>query len=91
MSADLGQPIVIENGACAAGSTSVGRVLHAAPDGDTVSIGNWSTHVLNVAIYTLQYDLLGDLAPVALLPRAPQLIVRARCRRGRRLTRLEPI
>lgn len=74
MRADLGQPIVIENVACAAGSTGVGRVVHAAPDGYTVSIGNWSTHVLNGAIYTLQY-LLGDLAPVALLPSAPLLIV----------------
>jgi tripartite-type tricarboxylate transporter receptor subunit TctC len=75
MSADLGQPIVIENVAGAAGSTGVGRVAHAAPDGYTVSVGNWSTHVLNGAIYALQYDLLGDLAPVALLPSAPQLIV----------------
>ena len=75
MSAELGQPIVIENVAGAAGSTGVGRVAHAAPDGYTVSIGNWSTHVLNGAIYKLQYDLLADLAPVALLPSAPQLIV----------------
>jgi tripartite-type tricarboxylate transporter receptor subunit TctC len=75
MSADLGQPIVIENVAGAAGSVGVGRVVHAAADGYTVSVGNWSTHVLNGAIYALQYDLLSDLAPVALLPTAPQLIV----------------
>src|SRR5262249_54302375 len=53
MSADLGQPIVIENVAGAAGSTGVGRVAQAEPDGYTVSVGNWSTHVLNGAIYTL--------------------------------------
>jgi tripartite-type tricarboxylate transporter receptor subunit TctC len=75
MSAELGQPIVIENVAGAAGSVGVGRVVHAAADGYTVSIGNWSTHVLNGAIYALQYDLLNDLAPVALLPSAPQLVV----------------
>jgi tripartite-type tricarboxylate transporter receptor subunit TctC len=76
MRADLGQPIVIENVAGAGGSVGVGRAAHAAPDGYTVSVGNWSTHVLNGAIYTtLQYDLLNDLAPVALLPSAPQLIV----------------
>lgn len=75
MSADLGQPIVIENVAGAGGSIGVGRVVHAAPDGHTVGVGNWSTHVLNGAIYTLPYDLLVDLAPVALLPSAPQLIV----------------
>src|SRR5258708_18489372 len=75
MSAALGQPIVIENVAGAGGSIGVGRVVHAAPDGHTVSIGNWSTHVLNGAIYTLSYDLLKDLEPVALLPSGPQLIV----------------
>jgi tripartite-type tricarboxylate transporter receptor subunit TctC len=75
MSVDLGQPIVIENVPGAAGSVGVGRVVHAVPDGYTVSVGNWSTHVLNGAIYALQYDLLNDLAPVALLPTAPQLIV----------------
>src|SRR5262245_5332800 len=75
MSANLGQPIIIENVAGAAGSVGVGRVVHAAADGYTVSVGNWSTHVLNGAIYPLQYDLLADLAPVALLPSAPQLIV----------------
>ena len=75
MSADLGQSIIIENVAGAGGSIGVGRVVHAAPDGYTVGVGNWSTHVLNGAIYTLQYNLLDDLLPVALLPSAPQLIV----------------
>ena len=50
-------------------------MVHAASDGYTVSVGNWSTHVLNGASYALQYDLLNDLAPVALLPSAPQLTV----------------
>ena len=75
MSADLGQSIIIENVAGAGGSIGVGRVVHAAPDGYTVGVGNWSTHVLNGAIYTLQYNILDDLLPVALLPSAPQLIV----------------
>jgi tripartite-type tricarboxylate transporter receptor subunit TctC len=75
MSATLGQPIIIENVPGAAGSVGVGRVAQAAPDGYTVGAGNWSTHVLNGAMYELQYDLLKDLAPVVLLPSAPQLIV----------------
>jgi tripartite-type tricarboxylate transporter receptor subunit TctC len=75
MSALIGQTIVVENVAGAGGSLGVGRVAHAAPDGYTVSIGNWSTHVINGAIYTLQYDLLKDFEPVALLPSSPQLIV----------------
>jgi tripartite-type tricarboxylate transporter receptor subunit TctC len=75
MSAILGQSIVVENVPGAAGSVGVGRVAHAPPDGYTISIGNWSTLVLNGAIYKLNYDLLADLAPVALLPSTPQFIV----------------
>jgi tripartite-type tricarboxylate transporter receptor subunit TctC len=71
----LGQNVVIENVVGGAGSIGVGRVVRAAPDGYTVSIGHWSTHVVNGAIYDLPYDLLKDLAPVAELPANPQLIV----------------
>ena len=66
---------MIENATGAAGSIGVGRVVRAAPDGYTVGIGHWSTHVVNGAIYPLPYDLLTDLEPVALLPANPQLIV----------------
>ena len=75
MRAALGQPVIIENAVGAGGSLGVGRVARAAPDGYTVSIGNWSTHVVNGAIYALPYDLLNDLEPVALLATNPQLIV----------------
>ncbi len=71
----LGQPVLVENIVGAAGSIGVGRVVRAAPDGYTVSIGHWSTHVVNGAIYDLPYDLLKDLEPIALLPANPQLIV----------------
>ncbi|WP_456842165.1 tripartite tricarboxylate transporter substrate-binding protein [Bradyrhizobium sp. USDA 4486] len=75
MSEALGQPIVIENIPGAGGSIGVGRSIRAAPDGYTVSVGNWSTHVLNGAMYALHYDLLEDLTPVALLASAPQIII----------------
>lgn len=75
MRPSLGQQVVIENVTGAAGSIGVGRVARAAPDGYTVSIGHWSTHVINGAIYNLPYDLLTDLAPVSLLVSNPQLIV----------------
>lgn len=71
----LGQSVVIEDVTGAGGSIGVERVVRAAPDGYTVGIGNWSTHVLNGAIYDLHYDLLKDLEPVVLLPSSPQLIV----------------
>src|SRR3954468_14975093 len=75
MRQSLGQTVIVENTPGAAGSIAVGRVVRAAPDGYTLGIGHWSTHVVNGAIYPLNYDLLKDLDPVALLPSNPQLIV----------------
>jgi tripartite-type tricarboxylate transporter receptor subunit TctC len=71
----LGQPLVIENVGGAAGSIGAGRVARAAPDGYTVCIGQWGTHVVNGATHALQYDLLNDFEPVALLASTPSLIV----------------
>jgi tripartite-type tricarboxylate transporter receptor subunit TctC len=77
MRASLGQPVVIENVAGAGGNIGVGRVARAAGDGYTLGIGHWGSHVVNGAIYTLPYDLLTDLEPVALISDGPQLIVAA--------------
>src|SRR2546425_81895 len=44
MSAKLGQPMVIENVTGAGGSIGVARAARAAPDGYTLSIGNWLSH-----------------------------------------------
>jgi tripartite-type tricarboxylate transporter receptor subunit TctC len=75
MSAVLGQSIIIENVTGADGSIGVGRAARAAPDGYLLSVGQWSTHVLNGAAYALPYDLLNDFAPVALLTTNPLVIV----------------
>jgi tripartite-type tricarboxylate transporter receptor subunit TctC len=71
----LGQSIIVENVTGAAGTLGVGRVVRAAPDGYTVGIGHWSTHVVNPAVYHLNYDVLEDLAPISLIANNPQLIV----------------
>jgi tripartite-type tricarboxylate transporter receptor subunit TctC len=63
----LGRPVIIEDVTGAAGSIGVGRVAHAAPDGYTLSIGIWSTHVVNSVVYKLSYDVLNDFTPIALL------------------------
>jgi tripartite-type tricarboxylate transporter receptor subunit TctC len=76
MKVSLGQPLVIENASGAAGgSIGVGRAVRAAPDGYTLSFGIWQSHVLNGGIYTLSYDLLKDLDPIALIATAPEIIV----------------
>jgi tripartite-type tricarboxylate transporter receptor subunit TctC len=71
----LGQPVLIENIAGAGGNIGVGRLARAEPDGTTVGIGQWSTHVVNPVTYTLPYDVRTDFEPIALLTITPQLII----------------
>ena len=75
MRGPLGQTIIVENVTGAAGTIGVGKVARAAPDGYTIGIGHWGTHVVNGAIYALQYDVLSDFEPVAMIATNPQLIV----------------
>jgi tripartite-type tricarboxylate transporter receptor subunit TctC len=69
------QTVVIENVGGAGGSIAVGRVARAAPDGYTVAIGSADQFVFNAAIYPLQYDVVKDFEPVAVLINGPILIV----------------
>ena len=71
MRASLGQSVIIENVSGGGGSVGVGRVARAAPDGYTVSIGHWATHVVNGATLNLPYDVLNDFEPVSLLADTP--------------------
>jgi tripartite-type tricarboxylate transporter receptor subunit TctC len=71
----LGQTVLVDYTVGAAGTLGVGRVARAAPDGYTLSIGHWATHVINAAIYPLQYDVLRDLEPVGMICANPLLIV----------------
>ena len=66
---------MVDNRAGAGGTIAVARVTRAVPDGYTISIGNFSSHVLAGAIYQVQYDALKDLQPIALLASNPQLII----------------
>jgi tripartite-type tricarboxylate transporter receptor subunit TctC len=70
----LGQPVIIENVGGAGGSIAVGRRARAAPDGDTIDIGQWDTHVGSI-IYNLNYDLQKDFEPIGLVSINPQLLV----------------
>ena len=75
MRAALNQSIVIENVAGASGTIGVGRAVRAAPDGYTVCVGNWPTHVVNGAMFNLAYDLVEDFEPVALLTSNPYIML----------------
>jgi tripartite-type tricarboxylate transporter receptor subunit TctC len=75
MRGTLGQPVIIENVAGAAGTLGVGRVARAAGDGYTLCAGFVGTHVINGATYTLQYDVLKDFQPISLIASNSWLIV----------------
>ena len=74
MSTALGQTVYVENTAGAAGTIGVTRAERSAPDGYTVLWGMWGTNVANGAIYNLDFDLLNDFEPIALVATQPFLI-----------------
>src|SRR6478672_7374315 len=71
MRAALGQPVIIENMGGAGGTLSIARVVRSAPDGYTIGMGTLGQYVISGAVYTLPFDMLNDLTPVALLPTVP--------------------
>jgi tripartite-type tricarboxylate transporter receptor subunit TctC len=72
--APLGQSIIIENVAGAAGTIGVGRAVRSPGDGYTLSIGTSTTHMLTGGLYALPFDLLSDLEPVIYIGSEPLLI-----------------
>jgi len=71
----LGQTIIIENVAGAAGTIGVGRVVRAPADGYTIQIGTSTTNLLTGGLYPLSFDLLNDLEPIIQIASEPMLIV----------------
>ena len=75
MKASLGQTLVVENVTGAGATIGVGRAVQAAPDGHTVIIGNWTSHVGTGALYPVQWHPHRDLEPIAPLSVSSLMIV----------------
>jgi tripartite-type tricarboxylate transporter receptor subunit TctC len=75
MRLSLGQPVIIENVTGAGASIGVARAAQAAPDGYTLSIGNWTSHVGAGAMYPAAHDAILELQPVARISATPLMIV----------------
>src|SRR5450631_4725522 len=74
MRGPLGQSVIVENVGGAGGSIGVRRIARGSPDGYTIDIGQWDTHVGSI-IYSLDYDLQKDFEPIGLISLNPQLMV----------------
>jgi len=67
LSQALGKQVIIDNRAGAGGNIAAEIAAKSAPDGYTLALGNVS-HAISVSLYRkLGYDLVQDLAPIALL------------------------
>jgi tripartite-type tricarboxylate transporter receptor subunit TctC len=76
LSAELGQPIIIDNKGGAGGTTASETVAKAQPDGYTLLFGTMGTHAINASLYQkLRYDPLKDFAPISLTHITPRVLV----------------
>jgi tripartite-type tricarboxylate transporter receptor subunit TctC len=71
----LGQSVIVEDVTGAAGTIGTAHVARATPDGYTLVLGHWQTHVVNGATFTLQFDVVNDFAPIALIADCPIWVV----------------
>lgn len=75
MNKALGQSVIIENVSGAGGTIGVTRLFRAAPDGYTLVVGQWTSHVGAGAMYPVPFDYLNDFEPVSMLSIAPLWII----------------
>jgi tripartite-type tricarboxylate transporter receptor subunit TctC len=75
LSAQLGQPIVVENRGGAGGTIGSAMVAKAEPDGYTILV-NSSAHTITPSIYpNLSYDVARDFAAVAAVGNVPNVLI----------------
>ncbi len=75
MRVTLGENLVVENQPGAGGTIALNRVARADPDGHTLYLGNWSVNVGGVTMHPVNFDVLNDFEPIALLTSAKTWVV----------------
>ena len=76
LSKALGQPVVVENKTGAGGAIGTRGLARAAADGYTIGFASQGTLVFDQGIYAKPgYNSLKDFAPIAMLGRAPNVMV----------------
>jgi tripartite-type tricarboxylate transporter receptor subunit TctC len=70
LSERLGQSFMVENRSGASGSIATEAVVRASPDGYTLILLT-SANAINATVLKLNFDLIRDIAPVAIVVRVP--------------------
>ncbi len=71
----LGQTVIVDNRAGAAGAIASEYVARAPADGYTLFFGYIATHGMNPALQKLRYDPVADFEPIGLVGYSPTLLV----------------
>ncbi|MDR6603265.1 tripartite-type tricarboxylate transporter receptor subunit TctC [Achromobacter deleyi] len=73
----LGQSVIVENRAGAAGNIGADQVAKAQPDGYTLLMGALTSHSINAALYRgrVTYDVEKSFAPVSIVGTVPLVFV----------------
>jgi tripartite-type tricarboxylate transporter receptor subunit TctC len=75
LSEGLGQPVIVENRPGAGGSIAAGMVAKAPADGSTLLLSATADVINSLINRDVQYDIETSFAPVALVARAPNVLV----------------
>jgi tripartite-type tricarboxylate transporter receptor subunit TctC len=74
LTAQLGQPFIVENRVGASGSIAQGFVAKAEPDGYTVLVHSSSGTVVPFTVPNLQFDVLRDFSGITMLANIPNVL-----------------
>ncbi|MGY6268192.1 Bug family tripartite tricarboxylate transporter substrate binding protein [Achromobacter denitrificans] len=74
LSDSLGVPVVVDNKPGASGNIGTGQIATSKPDGYTIGLGNFAPLAVNKALYSMPFDPVNDLAPIALIERGPMAL-----------------
>ena len=77
LSVALGQQVIVDNRAGAAGSIGAAAVASAAPDGYTLLMGAMTSHSISAVLYkkTVNFDMEKSFTPVAIVGSVPLVFV----------------